>query len=577
MPVLIILLITFLSLNPLNLFAQETADTTKKKMFVGKNNRVYIPARKPLYLFVAESPEGPYRALETLKTLKARQKGQKKVYPLVIKDGEGTHTIIHPNEHYWDHKKKKMNDDQVHVIHVDASPPRTWISPSKVKKVTIKGRVVFGKPTQLKIKAADQSGTKSGVQAVFYSQDKGAMTPYTTALDFSLEGRYQLSHYAVDNVGNKAKPKSYIFGIDLTPPTSSYRAKGPEGDGVYSKNTKIVLTSKDNMAGTSYISYKISGPTNKKGIYHGPINISNLKQGDYTITYSATDKVGNKETRQSKSFFLDRSPPKVTAGSEGASYRRGDRIFMAPSSKLTLDTTDGKAGVSSTKYKFGKKYQNYSTPVTLPNQTKSKVSFYALDKVKNESKVKNLSLIKDASKPQTNFSMFGPIFRQGKMSFISRKTKVKLSADDTGSGVEGISYKIDAGVDTPYKRSFTVPEEGKHTIEFYATDRVGNTEKAKKIYIEVDNTPPSISTQFGQSSLGQENGLNVYPRNAILFVVSTDKESGLEKLTYRLGKNSPKEYGEPLRFPRPGKYEVTFGAKDKVNNIQLYKQSFIIK
>ena len=574
MPLLIILLITILSLNPLNVFAQEV---TKKKLFVGKHNSIYLPKKKALYLFVAESPDGPYYPLETLKTLKSRQEGKNKVYPLRIKDGEGTHTLIHPNEHYWDHKKKTINDDQIHTVHVDATPPKTWVQPSKGKRVTIKNRVVFGKPTQLKIKAADRSSTRSGVQASFYAQDKGAVTPYTGPLDFSLEGRYELSHYAIDNVGNKETAKNYRFGIDLTPPVSSYKVKGPQGQNIYSKRTKIILTSKDNMAGTNYISYKISGPTNKKGIYRGPINISGLKQGDYTITFAATDRVGNREVEQSKSFFLDRSPPKVTAGSEGPGYRTGDKLFMGPGSKLTLDTSDAKAGVGSTKYKFGKKYQDYKAPVTLPNKTKSKVSYYASDKVRNESRVKNLSLIKDNSRPRTNFSMFGPIYRQGRSSFISKKTIIKFTAEDTGSGVEGISYKIDTGLDTPYKRSFTIAEDGKHTVEFFATDRVGNTEKSKKIFVEVDNTPPSISTQFGQSSIGQQDGLEIYPVKAILFVVSTDKDSGLAKLTYRLGNKSPKEYGEPLRFPKPGKYNVTFGAKDKVNNIKLYKQSFIIK
>ena len=64
MPLLIILIITFLSLTSLNLFAQDTANITKKKMFVGLGAgfaSLILAGGYFVFMFLPNTPENIYR------------------------------------------------------------------------------------------------------------------------------------------------------------------------------------------------------------------------------------------------------------------------------------------------------------------------------------------------------------------------------------------------------------------------------------------------------------------------------------------------------------------------------------
>jgi hypothetical protein len=72
---------------------------------------------------------------------------------------------------------------------------------------------------------------------------------------------------------------------------------------------------------------------------------------------------------------------------------------------------------------------------------------------------------------------------EGDMSggVYTSNVKVTLQANDSGSGVNYTTYKVDGGAWTIYTSPFMVTGNGNHTVAFYSVDRAGNIETEKSV------------------------------------------------------------------------------------------------
>src|SRR5206468_12635739 len=73
--------------------------------------------------------------------------------------------------------------------------------------------------------------------------------------------------------------------------------------------------------------------------------------------------------------------------------------------------------------------------------------------------------------------------------FIANVTVV-LNATDATSGVAGISYRIGTGAWLSYAGPFVLGE-GRHHVEYYATDLAGIVEPFHALDVSIDITPPT--------------------------------------------------------------------------------------
>ena len=97
----------------------------------------------------------------------------------------------------------------------------------------------------------------------------------------------------------------------------------------------------------------------------------------------------------------------------------------------------------------------------------------------------------DHTAPTASITMSGTMKDSG---WYASAVKVKITAQDTGSGVKEIHYILD-GVEKVVAgdvAEFTISGNGIHTLEYWAVDRVGNIETSHTLTVDMDQTTPTI-------------------------------------------------------------------------------------
>jgi hypothetical protein len=193
------------------------------------------------------------------------------------------------------------------TVYLDTDAPKVFVQKSG-KHQAVSGKI-FAKPGfKLKTSAQDvDSGLKALIVDGVEMNDKGAVK------SFDKDGSYAVSFSALDNVGNKANPKSYDVVIDSVPPSSSFASTQPlveRGNVLYSTiPNKIRLTGDDDGVGLKEIQISYDGKKFKKLV--GEIDLSTWKQSQRALYYRAVDLLGNIEPVKKKMIAIRDKGPKV--------------------------------------------------------------------------------------------------------------------------------------------------------------------------------------------------------------------------------------------------------------------------
>src|SRR5207245_2216953 len=139
--------------------------------------------------------------------------------------------------------------------------------------------------------------------------------------------------------------------------------------------------------------------------------------------------------------------------------------------------------------------------------------------------------------------------------YISNVT-VSLNATDASSGVASIFDRVDNGPWETYSGSFSLAD-GRHVVEYYATDQAGNAEPAAQRDISIDTMPPQ-STITLTGTVGEDGW---YISNVTTSLAATDATSGVASITYRVDNGSWATYSGPFTLS-DGRHVVQYGATD---------------
>jgi hypothetical protein len=536
------------------LFAQ-TQPEHKKKTYVDSLGRYYQQATLPVYIFIANSPDG-----KTTPLLTATKKE-------VILEGHGPHAIKHENH-------VTMKDDEF-TIYADGLAPITNSSFLDAPRFT-SAKQYYGPGLKVAVAAKDEM---SGVEAVFHSTNGANFSPYQP-VSFSTEGEVTYSYYALDRTGNAEKTNTRNFVVDLTAPESFHHIIGISTESVISTSSSIYLTITDNLSGVAKTVYRFDGEAFKP--YPGnesKIPFQYLPDGEHTLTYYSVDQVTNKETEKSVKFYLDKTSPIMSADVLGDKFIVGDKVYFSGRTKLKLTAVDNKSGVKEMMYSINNEpFGPYTDPFYLPGKTGyHTVKFYAMDNTSNkvdDDFHHSVGVIYvDLTGPTIAQGFVGSTFIRADTVFASPRTKVALTASDPEAGLQKIAYSLnDAALETTYAAGKPIDLTnvvGLQKLDYFAYDNVNN-KNSKSTFFIVDTKGPAIAYQFGVAPNNDK-----YPSYTSIFLSATDAEVGTDQIKYSINGAKEQPYVSQIKgFAKNKSYTIQVTATDMLGNVSTSEIKF---
>ena len=174
----------------------------------------------------------------------------------------------------------------------------------------------------------------------------------------------------------------------------------------------------------------------------------------------------------------------------------------------------------------------------------NRIHFYAYDSPRDQRNPDDdkhyIDLYVDCEAPESRHSLGGG---EGQQGWYVSPVQVSLFAEDQGtgrsgtthgipnhfaSGVQEIKYRVDGESWHTYSGPFTVSGDGSHTVDYYAVDRVGNTESSHSVSFKIDATPPSPpSGAIETHGVTSGHWQNITNEPCFTWSPSTDAGSGL--------------------------------------------------
>lgn len=149
-------------------------------------------------------------------------------------------------------------------------------------------------------------------------------------------------------------------------------------------------------------------------------------------------------------------------------------------------------------------------------------------------------------------------------TWANQSVTVTLSASDGGgSGVDQTFSTVDTGTQQTYSNPFALSEEGSHTVSYWSTDNVGNTETPQTVTVKIDLTAPVISYTGNQSSYTVDQTVDIS-------CAATDALSGIASSTCQ-------DINAPAASFAPGVNTVSSTASDNAGNMQSGSVSFTVE
>ncbi|HAN78528.1 MAG TPA: hypothetical protein DCQ31_12570 [Bacteroidales bacterium] len=570
-----LLAVCFLSIKT---WAQEPVKH-QIKSYTSENGTLYWNKKMPVYLRIATTPneQGILLKNNTSETNNGA----------VYLDFEGKNSL-----------KKKVNlpveNSKIPVeitwdVYADGIAPKTTSGFNEAQVYNSKTAVFYGVNLNVTLNATDQG---AGVENIYYAINGTNYSAYNSQITFADEGKFTLSYYAADQVGNAEEPTVKHFIVDKTAPKTYYHLTGVSLDNIISTATILYLTPEDSSSGVAKTYYRFDNE--EFGTYIGTkINVNQLRDGRHVLQYYSVDNVGNKETVQTYNFYLDKTAPILASDILGDRFIVDEQIYFSGRTKLKLTAVDNKAGIKHVKYSIdNSEFTNYEQPFYLPSRAGEHIiRYFADDRLDNrttaagafqgkyEEFYHNVAKVYvDLTGPTMGYSISGENFNNRDTLFISSNSKIKLFGNDKESGFQYIAYSLNnSKEEIKFTQPFSLPTQGLNRIYLFAYDNVNNR-NVSDFSIMVDNEPPVINYSYSITPVEQKDSLNVYPEYLIMYLSGTDTKVGTDKIYYTLNNEPEKVYGKQITGFSSGELnKLQIRAVDFLNNQTTLNLQFYIR
>lgn len=270
--------------------------------------------------------------------------------------------------------------EQTWEFFADGLPPKTTLKLIAEQSYIFRGKTYYSDDLKAKLTSTDEG---SGIQKIYYSINGGDYQVYDSLISFDPGLDINLQFYAVDNVGNVESigklsydydNNNLSFGVDDVAPITAIE----EIDSILAPSDEIVLTSQDGEGvGVNSIYYSFDDDPLIQ--YTNPIQLENMKDGKYVLSYFAVDWINNKELVRTTNFYLDAIPPEIQVTEKIVDGK------LSGLRKIQIEATDNKSGVDKVYVLLenSAEYVEYKNPIYL-NVSDTRLTIKAIDLKGNE-------------------------------------------------------------------------------------------------------------------------------------------------------------------------------------------------
>lgn len=534
-----------------------------KSFYIDSSNNLFVSPKIPVNIYIGTKADGS----DAIKMIGIDKNGD----PLYW-NGSGPIQMTHLDLYVG----RKIN----FKLFADGIPPQSKLQFNQSTKKELKETLYLAGGSVLEISVTD---TDAGLNKTYYSINGEPFKEYSDPIIFDKEGLYELKAYSTDNLGNKEDEIIRKFIVDSTPPTSTLETNGDRFENILSGRATLMIAATDTF-GITDIKYSID--SSEYAVYSKPLQTSQIPEGEHTITWYATDKVGNKETPRIFTFFVDKTPPMVFEEIVGNSYMVGDKEFSSGRSQLKVAAVDNKSGVKEIYYSLNNgEFSKYEKPVLLSDiMGTMDVKSYAVDNVNNRSQsgssTESFTMPTiDIAGPTLTYKLDGAKLIQRDTLWIGPSTKIQINANDNEAGVSKVIYSVNKSADVEYSSPFCIKDDGYFLIKCTAFDNVDNL-NFLSFELGVDSIAPEIFYHFSvkphKQLMENNEAIPVFSSDVKIFLATTDNLSGDISISYSINQEKPILYKNPIEKLPAGKiYLLKIAATDKLGNSSA--QSLIFK
>ncbi len=543
-------------------------------VYTAENSKIYVNKNLPIYLKFSTTPNGETYDLKSLSHPEDTE-------PLYL-DTEGANYIrtkwaVDPETKEYTYPLREIQME----LYADSKPPVVrpiFNSSALFKKDNV---TYYGHDLSIEFAEWDE---QSGVKNSFWSLNNNEWK--TGGVSFANENtdEYSFTYYSVDNVNNYTESESVSFVFDKTAPQTKLM-KTDDGTYVFGPMTRVQFDVVEEHSGVKATYFKLSDNDYLK-VRDGQVMPTSLKDGEYELTYYSVDNVVNGEDLRTEKVYLDKIAPESSLAAT-SSFVDGKRLYVSPSSQISLSATDNKAGVKEIIFSTrGMSNETYEQSFSIENyHGATSISYGASDIVENVENKLYQEVFVDSLRPATQIEFLGDYFEVANRFYINESTELKLSASDQNSGVAFTEYGAIGSAFEKYDGPFKLTKEGYNGMMYRSIDNVDNAEYSKSIDLYLDKKGPEIVFNFSNQPIGEEDGVKIYPQGTRLFLGATDDQSGTNSIAYQVNDqkevfySSPKtiDISEKKAFKRGKLFEVKITTTDLVQNVTTESIKFKIE
>src|SRR6185369_5629061 len=165
----------------------------------------------------------------------------------------------------------------------------------------------------------------------------------------------------------------------------------------------------------------------------------------------------------------------------------------------------------------------------------------------------------DLNAPVTTSAVAGTV-APGITQWYKESAQVTLTATDNLSGLQGTVYTIDGGPTKLYSSPFTIQTDGSHMVNYWTTDKAGNTETPQSRVVNVDINAPVTQISAG-------SGYYASPTQVTL--TATDSGSGVANTFYTVASGGTQTYSGPFTVSGDGNRLIVYWSVDWAGHSEI--------